>query len=334
MSKGGWPMHKPNIIAAGIALATIFHVGSVQAQSAVAYPTRAVRIVVPLAAGGNLDVVARAVAQQLAEHLGQQVVVENRPGSSSLIGTQLVAKSPADGYTLLAIANTFATVPLVVANSGYDPLKDFAAISLTCRVPMALVVNPLLPVRSVKELIALGKAKPGALSYASSGAGGIGYFASTLFNSQAGVKMLHVPYKGNSQAILDVIGGQVVMMFDQVSTSVPYIKAGRLRALGVSSITRSPLVPDLPTIAESGLPGYDSFTYNGLVAPAGTPRTIVGRLHEETGKVVRNASLRARYGERGVDLVGSASPEEFTAYIKADIEKTGRLAREAGIKPE
>jgi len=312
----------------------IICVAGARAQTTAGYPSRAVRVVVPLAAGGNLDVVARAVAQQLAEHLGQQVVVENRPGSSSLIGTQLVAKAPADGYTLLAIANTFATVPLVVANPGYDPLKDFSAISLTCRVPMALVVNPSLPVRSVKELIALGKARPGALSYASSGAGGIGYFASTLFISQAGVKMLHVPYKGNSQAIIDVISGQVVMMFDQVSTSMPYIKAGKLRALGVSSIARTPLMPDLPTISEAGVPGYDSITFNGLVAPAGTPRAIVGRLHEETVKVVRNPQLRARYLERGVELVGSVLPEEFTAYMKAEIDKTAKLAREAGIKPE
>jgi tripartite-type tricarboxylate transporter receptor subunit TctC len=327
-------MRHLNVIVVFAAVVAIYPVAGAQAQTTGSYPTRALRIVVPLAAGGNLDVVARAVAQQLGENLGQQVVVENRPGSSSLVGTQLVAKSAADGYTLLAIANTFATVPLVVLNPGYDPLKDFAAISLTCLVPQVLVVNPALPVRSVKELIALGRSQPGALSYASSGAGGIGYFASTLFNSQAGVKMLHVPYKGNSQAIIDVIGGQVVMMFDQVSTSVPYIRAGKLRALGVSSLKRSPLLPDLPTIDESGLEGYESITFNGLVAPAATPRAILNRLHEETTKVVRHAELRKRYLDRGVELVASVSPEAFAAYMKAEIEKTGKLAREAGIKPE
>jgi tripartite-type tricarboxylate transporter receptor subunit TctC len=320
------------VFTAAVLLAA--HAAGVAAQSAAGYPVKPVRIVVPLAPGGNLDVVARAVAQQLTEYLGQQVLVENRPGSSSLVGTQFVAKSPADGYTLLAMANTFATVPLVVANPGYDPLKDFAAISLTCLVPQVLVVNPSLPVRTVKELIALGKARPGALSYASSGAGGIGYFASTLFNSQAGVKMLHVPYKGNSQAIIDVISGQVAMMFDQVSTSVPHIKAGKLRGLGVSSLKRSPLLPDMPTVSEAGVPGYESITFNGLVAPAGTPRAVIIRLHEETGKVVRNSELRKRYIERGVELVASASPEEFAAYMKAEIDKTGKLAREAGIKPE
>ncbi|MEQ1772568.1 MAG: tripartite tricarboxylate transporter substrate binding protein [Burkholderiales bacterium] len=327
-------MRHLNVIVVFAAVVATYPLAGAQAQTAGSYPTRALRIVVPLAAGGNLDVVARAVAQQLGENLGQQVIVENRPGSSSLVGTQLVAKSAADGYTLLAIANTFVTVPLVVLNPGYDPLKDFAAISLTCLVPQALVVNPALPVRSVKELIALGRSQPGALSYASSGAGGIGYFASTLFNSQAGVKMLHVPYKGNSQAIIDVIGGQVAMMFDQVSTSVPYIKAGKLRALGVSSLKRSPLLPDLPTIDESGLSGYESITFNGLVAPAATPRAILNRLHEETAKVVRHAELRKRYLDRGVELVASVSPEAFAAYMKAEIEKTGKLAREAGIKPE
>jgi len=330
-------MMSPVFIAAAIIAVFTLHACGVAAQTTGTpgtYPMRAVRIVVPLAPGGNLDVVARAVAQQLGENLGQQVLVENRPGSSSLVGTQLVAKSAADGYTLLAIANTFATVPLVVLNPGYDPLKDFAAISLTCLVPQVLVVSPALPVRTIKELIALGKSKPGALSYASSGAGGIGYFASTLFNSQAGVKMLHVPYKGNSQAIIDVIGGQVAMMFDQVSTSTPYIKAGKLRGLGVSSLKRSPLLPDLPTVDEAGVQGYESITFNGLMAPAGTPRAALTRLHEETGKVVRNAELRKRYAERGIELVASASPEAFAAYIKAEIGKTGKLAREAGIKPE
>jgi len=330
-------MSRPVFIATAIVAIFASHACGVSAQTTGttgAYPARAVRIVVPLAPGGNLDVVARAVAQQLGEHLGQQVLVENRPGSSSLVGTQLVAKSAADGYTLLAIANTFATVPLVVLNPGYDPLKDFAAISLTCRVPQVLVVSPALPVRTIKELITLGKSKPGALSYASSGAGGIGYFASTLFNSQAGLKMLHVPYKGNSQAIIDVIGGQVAMMFDQVSTSTPYIKAGKLRGLGVSSLKRSPLLPDLPTVDEAGVQGYESITFNGLVAPAGTPPAALARLHEETGKVVRNPELRKRYLERGVELVASASPDEFTAYIKAEIDKTGKLAREAGIRPE
>jgi tripartite-type tricarboxylate transporter receptor subunit TctC len=298
------------------------------------YPAKALRIIVPLAAGGNVDLVARSVAQQLSENIGQQVIVENRPGASSLVGTQFVAKAAPDGYTLLAVANTFAVVPAIVANPGYDPLKDFTGVTLTCLVPQVLVVNPALPVRTVKDLIALAKSRPGEITYATSGAGGTGHMATELFSRQVGVKMLHVPYKGNSQGLIDVIGGQVMIMFDQVSTSEAYIKAGKLRALAVTSLTRSPLFPGLPTIDESGAPGYEDITFNGLAAPAGTPREILVRVNEEVAKVVRAPALRNRFLERGVELKASASPEEFTAQIKAEVEKKARLAREAGIKLE
>lgn len=298
------------------------------------YPSHPIRIIVPLAPGGNLDIVARAVADQIAKSLGQPVVVENRPGASSLVGTQLVAKSAPDGYTLLAIANTFATVPSIVSNPGYDPLKDFSGVSLTCLVPQVLVVNPALPAQSVKELIALARAEPGRISYASSGNGSTGHMAAELLNRQAGVRMLHVPYKGNSQAIVDVISGQVTMMFDQVSTSAPQIKAGKLRALAVTSLKRSPLLPGVPTVDESGLPGYEDITFNGLVAPAGTPHGILARLNQAVAKAVSDRDLYQRFIERGVELKASGSPEEFTAYLTAEFEKKSRLAREAGIKQD
>jgi tripartite-type tricarboxylate transporter receptor subunit TctC len=304
------------------------------AQGAAGYPARAVRIIVPLAPGGNVDIIARTLAGQMSENLGQQVIVENRPGASSLVGTQAAAKAAPDGYTLLAIANTFAVVPAIVANAGYDPLKDFAAITLTCLVPQVLEVNPSLPVKSVKELIALARARPGQLTYGSSGAGGTGHMATELLNRQAGVKMLHVPYKGNSQALVDLIGGQIMLMFDQISTSEQYIKSGKLRALAVSSLTRSPLFPNLPTIDESGAPGFEDITFNGLTAPAGTPRDILVRINEEVAKVVRVAALRERFIERGVELKASASPEEFAAYVKTEVDKKARLARDAGIKLE
>ena len=304
-----------------------------QAQTG-SYPSRAVRIVVPFAAGGNVDLVARAVAQRLADSLGQQVIVDNRAGSSGLVGTHLVAKSPADGYTLLAMANTFAVVPSLMSNPGYDPLKDFAAVSLTCRVPQVLVVNPSLPVRSVKELVALAKARPSELSYASAGTGGTGHMAAELFNRHAGVKMLHVPYKGNAQAIIDVISGQVTMMFDQVSTSAPHIQAGKLRALAVTSLQRSPLFPNIPTIDESGVRGFEDITFNGLVAPAGTPRDILVRLHAEIAKAVRVPDVSRRFLERGVELAASASPDEFASYIQAEYNKKAKLVREAGIRVE
>jgi tripartite-type tricarboxylate transporter receptor subunit TctC len=304
------------------------------AQSSADYPHRAIRIIVPLTAGGNVDIVARTVAEQISKSLGQAVIVENKPGASSLVGTQYVAKSAPDGYTLLAIANTFATVPLIVPSPGYDPLKDFAGITLTCLVPQVLIASPALPVRSVKELIALARSQPGKLSYASSGNGSTGHMAAELFSSQASVKMLHVPYKGNSQALVDVIGGQVTMMFDQVSTSAPQIKADKVRALAVTSLARSPLLPEVPTLDEAGVPGYEDITFNGLVAPAGTPREILARVNRAVAEAVRAPDLHKRFLERGIELVASGSPEEFTDYLKAEVEKKARLAREAGIKPE
>src|SRR5260221_14394598 len=261
------------------------------AQPGADYPHRAIRIIVPVAAGGNVDLVARTVADQVSKSLGQTVLVENRPGASSLVGTQFVAKSAADGYTLLSVANTFATVPLIVANAGYDPLKDFTGVTLTCLVPQVLVVNPALSAQSVKELVALAKSQPGKISYASSGNGSTGHMAAELFNRQAGVIMLHVPYKGNSQALIDVISGQVAMMFDQVSTSTPQIKAGKGRAIAVTSPKRSPLLPEVPTVDESGLPGYEDITFNGLGPPAGTPPDILFPLPQGGGKTAGAAGL-------------------------------------------
>jgi tripartite-type tricarboxylate transporter receptor subunit TctC len=303
----------------------------VHAQTAV-YPAKAIRIVVPLAPGGNVDIVVRALAQQLSDGSGWQMVVDNRPGASSLVGTQHVAKTPADGYTILAMANTFATVPSIMSNPGYDVFRDFSAVTLTCLVPMVLVVNPALPVKNVKELIALGKSRPGELSYATAGAGSTGHIAGELLSRHVGMKMLHVPYKGNSQAIVDVIGGQVMLMFDQISTAEPQVKAGKLRGLAVTSLTRSPLLPNLPTVDESGAPGFEEITFNGLVAPAGTPREIRGRIHQEIMKAVAAPKLRDRFIERGVELKASASPEEFAAYIKAEFDKKARLARDANIR--
>ena len=308
--------------------------GGAPAQSLSDYPSRALRIVVPLAAGGNVDIVARALAEQISRSLGQTILVENRPGASSLVGTQFVAKSAADGYTLLAIANTFATVPSLVLNPGYDPLKDFAGITLTCLVPQVLIVNAAYPAQSVKDLIALAKAQPGRISYATSGNGSTGHMAAELFSRQAGVKMLHIPYKGNSQALVDVIGGQVTMMFDQVSTSAPQIKGGKVRALAVTSLKRSPLLPEVPTADEAGLPGFEDITFNGLVAPAGTPREVLLRVNRAVAEAVGAPDLYGRFLERGIELVSSASPEDFSTYVKAEFEKKGRLVREAGMKPE
>ena len=298
------------------------------------YPAKPVRIVVPLAAGGNVDLVARALAQRLSESLGQQVIVDNRPGASSLVGTQLVAKSAPDGYTILAMANTFAAVPAVLSRPGYDAVKDFTGVTQTCRLPQVLVVTPTLPVRSVKDLVALSKARPGELVYASAGVGSTGHFAAELFNKHAGVKMLHVPYKGNAPAIVDVMAGHVMMMYDQVSTSLPHIQAGKLRPLAVTVRQPVTLLPGVPTIEQSGVKGYEYFTYNGLMAPAATPREIVARLHADAAKALSNPQMREKFQALGVELAPSGSPEDFSAYIRKDLASNIQLAREAGIKLE
>lgn len=298
------------------------------------YPSKVIRIVVPFAAGGNVDLVARGIAPRLTESLGQQVIVDNRPGSSGLLGTHLVQKAASDGYTLLAMANTFAVVPSIMPNPGYDPLRDFAGVSQTCLVPQVLVVNPALPVRSLKQLVALAKSRPGELSYASAGVGGTGHMAAELFSRHAGLKMLHVPYKGNAQAIVDVISGQVTLMFDQVSTSASHIRAGKLRGLAVTSLQRSPLFPELPTVDESGMRGFEDITFNGLVAPAGTPRDVLARLNAAVAKAVAAPEPRQRFLQMGVELAASASPDAFMEYIRAEFVKKAKLAREAGIRLE
>ena len=268
----------------------------------------------------------------MAETFALQVIVENRPGASSLVGTQYVAKSPADGYMLLAIANTFVTVPSLMKNAGYDALKDFIGVTVNCWVPMVLVATPTLPVRDVKALIALARARPGQLAYGTAGAGSTGHIAATVMAVQAHINLLHVPYKGKSIAIVDVAAGNVQLMFDQVSTSKSYVDSGKLRALGVTSLKRSPIFAEVPTFDESGLKGYDEITMNGFVAPAGTPREALTRLQSEVARVVRLPELRKRFLERGVELAASHSPEEFNAYLKTEFEKKAKLARDTGIR--
>jgi tripartite-type tricarboxylate transporter receptor subunit TctC len=322
-----------NTIAVGCLLLATAVVAHAQ-PAAPQYPVKPVRIIVPVAAGGNVDIVARTLAQRFSESLGHQFIVDNRPSASSLVGTQLVAKSPPDGYTLLAVANTFASAPGIVASAGYDPVKDFAGVTLTARIAMVLDVNPSLPAHSVKELIALAKKRPGELSYASSGTGSTGHIAAEMFCRQAGIRMLHVPYKGNAQSLVDLIGGQVMVMFDQISTSMPHIRAGKIRPLGVTTRTRAALFPEIPTIDEAGVSGFEDVTFNGLVAPAGTPSAALNRLHAEVAKAVKMPDIRKRFDDQGIELAASASPDAFTAYIKSESAKYARLAKEAGIKAD
>jgi tripartite-type tricarboxylate transporter receptor subunit TctC len=302
-----------------------------QAQS---YPVKPIRLVVPLVPGGNQDIVARAFAEQLSKGLGEQVIVENKPGQSAIIGTQFVKSSPADGYTLLSVSVTFARVPGIVAAAGYDARSDFAGVSLVCRIPQLLVVNRSVAAKSVQELIALARAKPGELSYGSSGNGSTGHVAAELFMRMSGVKLLHVMYKGNAQALVDVMGGQIAMMFDQVSTSGGQVKAGKVRALGVTTLERSPLFPELPTLDEQGLKGYEDVTWTGIVAPAATPKDILSRLNSEIRRIAANAQFRERYAERGIEVVASPTPEAFTAYIKSEADGFVKLVRESGMRAE
>jgi tripartite-type tricarboxylate transporter receptor subunit TctC len=304
---------------------------TVQAQQ---YPSKPIRVIVPLVPGGNQDIVARAVSEELSKGLGQQIIVENRPGVAAIVGTQAVKNSAPDGYTLLSVAVTFARVPGINSAAGYDPRTDFTGVSLVCRIPQLLVVGPASAATSVKDLIAQAKADPGKLSYGSSGNGSTGHVATELFMRMTGTKLLHVMYKGNAQALIDVMGGQVTLMFDQVSTAAGHVRGGKLRALAVSTLERSPLFPDLPTLDESGLKGYEDVTWNGIVAPAGTPREIVLRLNNEVKKVMANPEFVKRYAERGIEMRASASPEEFTRYIRSEADGFVKLVKDAGMKAE
>jgi tripartite-type tricarboxylate transporter receptor subunit TctC len=314
----------------------LFIVGVVLAAAAAAqaYPAKPIRVIVPVAAGGNQEITIRAVAEEMAKRLGQPLVVEARPSSSALVGTQFVARSAPDGYTLLSVSTTFARAATLVAAAGYDPVRDFVPVSLVSRIPQMLLVHPSVPAQSVSELVALAKARPGQLSYATSGIGSTGHIAAELFSRQAGIRMLHVPYKGNAQSLADVLGGQVQVMFDQMSTSLAHVNAGRLRALGVTSRTRSPLLPELPTIEEQGLAGFEDVTWNSLMAPAGTPRDIVERLRAEVAAAVAVPELRKRFLERAIELQASASIAEAAAFVKREVESFARLAREANLKAE
>ena len=295
------------------------------------YPAKLVRFINPVAPGGNQDIVGRAYAEMLARSLGQPFVVESRPGNSAIVGTRYAKSAPPDGYTILTISNTFVRTPTMVADAGYDPVKDFAAISMTADVPLVLVVNPALPVKTVQELIALAKRKPGEITTAASGKGSTGHVASAMFSSRAGIRLLDVQYKGAAPAVVDLVGGHVMMRFDQVTTSLPHIRENKLRALAVTTLKRSSVLPAVPTISESGLPGFSDSTFNGLVAPVGTPREVIERLRAEVAKAAALTDLRGRFADQGIELISSKSSEEFAAFLRKQVEEFTVLARQAGI---
>lgn len=317
--------------AGGIALASISLVFSALA-AAQDYPARPIRMIVPYAPGGNVDISARIVGPALHELLGQSVVVDNRPGGGGNVGAALVAKSTPDGYTLLVGSSGPLSVnPIVFKDTPYDSVKDFAPVSMVQVVPLVLTVSPKFTVGSVKELIARAKAQPGKITIASAGTGTTNHFAIELFSTMAGVKLLHVPYKGSGPALGELLGGQVNAMIDQLTSSMGFIKDGKLKVIAVTAAKRVSALPDVPTLAESGVPGYEASTYLGVLAPAGTPRAVVTKLNGALRKVMDMPAVQERFRSLGADP-GASSPEEFRKIIADELNKWRKLAKDANLQ--
>jgi len=302
--------------------------GAVMAQG---YPAGPVRVVVPFPPGGGVDGMGRVVAQKLTESLGKSFVVENRSGANGNIGTEIVAKAPKDGYTLLATGAGLVTNPSLYARTGYDPIRDFDPVSLVAIAPNVLVVHPSVPARSVAELIALARSRPGLLQFAGSGSGSTPHLAGELFNTLAGVKMVHVPYRGTGPAIVGLIAGEVGVMFMPATNAVQLIKSGRVRGLAVTSTARLPALPELPTVAESGLNGYASSQWYGVLAPAATPEEVVNLLNGQIARIMRSADVKQRLAEEGVLPVGSTRAE-FASHIKDEIAKWAQVIKRSGAR--
>jgi len=301
-------------------------------QDAVNYPNRPIRMIVPFAPGGGLDISTRLIAQKLTEKWGQNIVVDTRPGAATIVGTEIASKSTPDGYTVLMITTTFAINPGLYARLPYDPGKDFMPVTQLNSQPNVVVVTPAFAGKSVKDLIALAKAKPGELTFATPGAGSAPHLSAEMFQRAAGISMIHVPYKGIPPAVTDVIGGRVTMLFTTTISAAPHIKTGRLRAIAITSVKRQSSMPDVPTVGET-LPGYRAEAFQGMVAPAGVPQAIVNKLSAEVARIVQLPDVAQRFQLDGAEAVGS-SPQEFAAFLKAEMQKWSKVIRDAGIKPE
>jgi len=297
------------------------------------YPLRPVRLIVPYAPGGNADLVGRIVAEGLTARLNMQFVVDNRPGASSIIGTELAAKAPADGYTILLVASTYAVNPSLVAKLPYDTLRDLIPISLVAQTPQVLVASPAVPVKSIEDLLALAKSKPGSLNYGSTGIGSTANMAGALLNVLARIHLVHVPYKATAQSLTDVMAGHLHLAIPSMTASIPHVRSGKLRPLGVTSSKRSAQLPELPTIAEAGVPGYQAVIWNAVLAPRGTPQPILDRLSREVAAAMRAPEAADRYRALGAETIGS-TPEEFGKFLRAEIEQYARVIRESGLKAQ
>jgi tripartite-type tricarboxylate transporter receptor subunit TctC len=319
--------------AAAVCGLCAFHATLAHAQSHASWPIKPVRLVVPFPAGGFSDLLVRLVTPKLTERLGQPAVIDNRPGASGNIGADIVAKAPPDGYVLLVNSGNFASNAALLSNLPFDSIRDFAPVTLLAETPLVLVVHPSLPVKSVKELVALAKSRRGDLNYASSGVGTTGHLAAELLKSMAGIDMVHIAYKGSGPNMTAVLSGEVAATFPNLPPAVPHIRNGKLRALAVTSARRSQLLEQIPTIAESGYPGYDLAGWIGVAAPAGTPPDIVKRLHAEFVGVLNLPETRAQYIQQGADPVGS-TPREFGRYVESQIARLRKIGASAGVKPE
>jgi len=295
------------------------------------YPDRPVRLVIPFAPGGTSDILARLIASPLRNVLGQSVVADNRPGAGSNVGSEIVAKAAPDGYTLLIGTPALASNPALYSSVNYDPVASFAPVTLLTEIPIVLVVHPGLPAKSVRELIALAKAQPGKLNFGSSGNGGIGHLVGELFKSSTGVNIVHVPYKGNGPALVDLMAGVLSLTFSDIAGASPYIKSGKMRALAVTTLQRSAMLPDVPTMTEAGVRGFQASSWFAIFAPAHTPRPIVDKLNADIVKVLRTPEINDRLVGMGFEVVGN-KPEELAAFLKSEIAKWTKVVRESGAK--
>jgi hypothetical protein len=298
-----------------------------------AWPSKPIRMIIAFPPGGPTDLVSRVLAQRLSEQLGQQVIVDNKPGAGGNIAAEMAAKAAPDGYTVFYNTSAIVIGPALYGKVNYDTLKDFAPVALTASVPLVLVVNPQLPAKSVKEFLEVAKTRSGALNYSSSGTGTITHLASAMLSTQAGVQTQHIPYKGSAPGLVDLVAGQTQFMIDTMNTVLPYVRDNRLRALAVTSSKRSALMPDLPTMAEAGVAGFEAAAWQGIVVPVGTPADIVQKLNAEVNKALQNPDLRGRLAAQGADILGGTSAE-YAAYLRAEMPRWAKAVKDSGAKPE